>query len=73
MKYMFSVVVFALVVSSCGGGKSACDCAKEGMELAKKAMDDSQNAEKYLKEAEELKNGPCSKFTQEDYAKCLGK
>jgi hypothetical protein len=53
---------------SCGG-KSACDCFKEAMDLTKKAMEDPSNAEKYTKELESLKSS-CDKYKMEDFKDC---
>ena len=63
------VAFCTLSLVSCGGGKSACDCFKEAMELSKKAMEDPSNAEKYTKELESLKPA-CEKYKMEDFKDC---
>jgi hypothetical protein len=63
------VAFCTLSLVSCGGGKSACDCFKEAMDLTKKTMEDPSNAEKYNKQLESLKSS-CDKYKMEDFKDC---
>jgi hypothetical protein len=67
-KFFLTLTIIGFL-TSCGGGKSACDCAKELQTIMEKAMKDPTNAEKIQKEAEALKKD-CEKYTLKDFENC---
>jgi hypothetical protein len=70
MKKLLLVCAMGAFLFSCG--KSACDCVKEGEDLAKEmisAMGDEDKLKELTKKADDLKES-CKDYKEEDFKDC---